>query len=338
MKKIDFEAHFYTRDYLNALYENSGFPRFVEDNENGSRFLWYAAEVSQPFAGPLLDSLLDHSDGRLKRMDASGIDMQVLSLSAPGLEQLDPDTGTVLAKKTNDYLAKIIQAHPDRFMGYAALAPKNPNRAADELERCVKDLGFIAWNTHANYGDSYLDARTYRPILERAEKLNVPIYIHPTVSAVTQLKEYGFPLAGTPFGFGYETAMCLMRMIYNGIFDEYPRLKIILGHLGEGLPFIMERIDWTMVRPFDPELRPKIKKKPSDYLRENVLITTSGNYYEPAFRCALEAMGVDRILLGTDYPYEETDDCMQFLAKISLSEEEKEKLYHLNAKRIGIVE
>lgn len=337
MKRIDFEAHFYTKAYLKALSENKGFPKLVEDEKSKSRRLWYAAEVGQPFGDPLFESLLDHGEGRIKKMDALGVDVQVLSLSAPGIEQLEPVAGTALAKDSNDALSEIIRRHPDRFMGFAALAPKRPKEAADELERCVKELGFVGWNTHAHYGDSYLDEKQYRPILERAEKLNVPVYLHPTVSAVSQIKAYGFPLAGTPFGFGFEVTLCLFRMIYSGIFDEFPRLTVIIGHLGEGLPFFMERIDWAYMKPFDPNLRPTISKKPSDYLRNNILVTTSGNYYEPAFRCTYEAMGADRILLGTDYPYEEMKDCMSFLERLNIPEGDKEKIYHLNAKRIGIV-
>ena len=337
MKKIDFEAHFYTKAYLKTLSENKGYPRFVEDEKNQTRHIWYAEEVGQPFGDPLLESLLDHGEGRLRRMDASGVDIQILSLAVPGIEQLDPAVGTILARDTNNALSEVIHRHPDRLMGFAALAPKRPKEAADELERCVKDLGFVGWNTHAHYGDSYLDEKKYRPILERVEKLNVPIYLHPTVSAFPPVKTYGFPLAGPPFGFGFEVLLCLMRMIYGGIFDEFPRLVVILGHLGEGLPFFIERVDWAYLRPFDPSLRPKISKRPSDYLRSNIFVTTSGNYYEPAFRCTCEALGIDRILLGTDYPYEEMDDCMHFLQRLNLSDKEKDKIYNLNAKRIGIV-
>ena len=337
MKKIDLEAHFYTEAYLQALSKNKGYPKLVEDQKDKSLRLWYAEEVKQPFADPLLKSLLDHDEGRLQIMDSAGVDVQILSLSAPGVEQFDPSVGTSLARETNDALSAIIKRHPDRFLGFASLAPKRPREAAEELERCVKDLGFVGWNTHAHYGDSYLDEKQYRPLLETVEKLNVPIYLHPTVSIVPQVKAYGFPLAGTPFGFGFEVVLCLMRMIYSGVFDEFPGLLVILGHLGEGLPFVMERIDWAYVVSFDPSLRPNISKKPSDYLRRNVLVTTSGNCYGPAFRCAYEAMGIDRILLGTDYPYEETEICMRFLQGINLSDSEKDKIYYLNAKRIGMV-
>ena len=335
MKRIDLEAHFYTESYLNALSENKGYPRFTDLREK-SRRLWYSADVEQPFADPLLNDLLNHGEGRIKQMDEAGVDIQILSLSAPGIEQLDAETGTALAKESNDYLAEVISRFPDRFMGYAALATKNPDKAADELERAVKELGFKGWNTHSNYGDSYLDAKEYWPILEKAEKLGVPVYLHPTIPAIPQARTYGFALAGAPFGFGMETALCLMRLIYSGVFDKFPGLKIILGHLGEGFPFILKRIDWAYVRPFDPDARPKLDRKPSEYLKDNVFVTTSGNYYKPAFMCAYEAMGIDRILLGTDYPYEGPEECMGFIEGLSLSKEEKDKIYWQNAVHLGV--
>lgn len=336
MKKIDFEAHFFTREYLKALSENKGYPRLVEGNEGQTRRLWYAPEVGQPFRDFLFNSLLEMGEERLKNMDASGIDVQALSLSAPGLEQLGPEIGKALARESNNALSEIIMKYPDRFVGYASLAPKAPEEAADELERAVKELGFIGWNTHSNYGDSYLDDKRYLPILEMVERLGVPIYLHPTVPAMPQVRTYGFAIAGAPFGFGMEAAMCMMRLIYSGLFDRYPGLKIILGHLGETLPFLFKRIDWAYVRPFDSAARPDLSKKPSEYLKNNVFITTSGNYYEPAFMCAREALGIDRILLGTDYPYEDMDECIEFLDGLPISGEEKEKIYFKNAKQLGI--
>jgi predicted TIM-barrel fold metal-dependent hydrolase len=336
MKKIDFEAHFYTAEYIRAMYENKGYPRFADDEETKGRRLWYNADVGQPFADFLQRDLQELGEERIKKMDTFGVDVQVLSLSAPGLEQFDPVVGTALARSANNVLAEIIERFPDRFMGYAALAPKNPAQAADELERCVKELGFKGWNTHSNYGDSYLDDERYRPILERAEKLGVPIYIHPTVPAIPQVRGYGFALAGAAFGFGIETSLCMMRLIFSGVFDQYPNLKIILGHLGEGLPFVLKRIDWAYRRPFHPKARPPLAKKPSDYLKNNVFVTTSGNYFTPAFMCTYEALGIDRILLGTDYPYEDPDECLQFLEGLPLTKKEKDKIYGINAGQLGI--
>jgi predicted TIM-barrel fold metal-dependent hydrolase len=184
MKKIDFETHFYTKEYLKVLSENKGYPRFVEDGERKHR-LWHTDDVGQPYGDFLLNPLLDLGEGRIKNMDSAGIDVQVLSLSAPGIEKLDPGVGKALAKSSNDALAEAIGKYPDRLTGFAALAPSAPEEAADELERAVKDLGFIGWNTHSNFGDSYLDEEKYWPILERAEKLDAPIYLHPTIPPQT---------------------------------------------------------------------------------------------------------------------------------------------------------
>jgi len=330
LKKIDFEAHFYTQDYVKALYNNDGYPNFRDQKDTGKRRLWYFADVGQPFADGLLNALLDVSDQRIARMDAYAIDIQVLSLSAPGIEQLDTRVGTELSRKANNFLSEMISKNSDRFMGFAALAPNDPQAAAGELERAVRQLGFIGWNTHSNFGNTYLDEKKYWPILETAAKLRVPVYLHPTVPAIPSARNYGFVLAGAPFGFGFETALCMMRLIYSGVFDRYPDLKIILGHLGD------KRIDWAWVRPFDPEARPQLAKRPSEYLNDHVYVTTSGNYYEPAFLCTRAAMGIDRILLGTDYPYEDAAECMQFIEKLPITKSEIEKIYFANAAQMGI--
>lgn len=336
MKKIDFEAHFYTREYLQALSKNLGYPRFAYDDKNEkSGKLSYFADLVQPFSEALLGSLLNTGEERLKVMDSLGVDVQILSLSAPGVEQMASPVGIALAKKTNDALYEIIRRYPGRFMGYAALSPKDPEAAADELERAVKDLKFVGWNTHSNYGDSYLDEKRYWPILERAESLGVPIYIHPTVPAIPQARAYGFALAGAPFGFGMETALCMMRLIFSGAFDRFPRLKVILGHLGEVLPFLMKRIDWAYLRPFPPAFR-TLPKSPSEYLKKNVFVTTSGNYYKPAFMCTLEAFGIDKILLGTDYPYDDPRECHEFVGTLPLSEGDKERIFFQNAQQLGL--
>jgi predicted TIM-barrel fold metal-dependent hydrolase len=338
MKRIDLEAHFTTKELIKALYENKDYPRYADDPVTKSRRLWYAADTGEPIGDPLLNKLLDLDESRLKIMDAAGISVQALSLTTPGVERLEPTTGAALAKSANDLLSKTIQKHPDRFIGFAALSPKDPKKAADELERAVKDLGFKGWKTHSNYGDSYLDEKRYWPILEKAEKLNVPVFLHPTVPAIPQIRTYGFALGGSAFGFAIETALCMMRLIYSGVFDKYPGLKIILGHLGEGLPFLIQRIDFAYDRPwFDPDARPKLAKKPSHYLRENVYVTTSGNYFKGAFMCTYEAVGIDRILLSTDYPYEDLDECIQFIEGLPITQGEREKIYSLNAQRIGIV-
>lgn len=336
MTKIDFEAHFFTQEHLNALSESRDYPKLVHAGDEKKRRLWHTPDVGQPYGDPLIRALSDTGKSRLAKMDACGVDVQILSVSAPSIDQLDPAIGTALARQANDTLFEVIQKHPGRFKGYAVLAPKEPEQAADELERAVKELGFVGWNTHSNYAGSYLDEERYLPILARAEKLNIPIYLHPTVPAMPQIRTYGFALAGAAFGFGVEVSLTMMRLVFSGIFDKFPRLHFILGHLGEGLPFIIKRINWAYVRPFSPDARPKLSKKPSEYLQSNIYVTTSGNYYEPAFKCTREAFGIDRILLGTDYPYEDSEECIRFIEGLDLSEVDREKIYCGNASRLGV--
>ncbi len=339
MKRIDFEVHFATPEWIDALYKNKDYPRMEEDKQKKTRRLYFTQTAGEPFSDVLLNRLLDVGDNRLKDMDAAGIDIQVLSLTAPGVESFEPTLGTQLAKRANDALAQVIQHQPDRFRGLAALYPKNPQAAVKELERAVKDLGLKGWKTHSNYGDAYLDDKRFWPILAKAEELNVPIYLHPTAPMISQLQTYGFALAGAPFGFGVETSMVMMRLVLSGVFDTFPDLKIILGHLAEGLPFVLQRIDFPYVRPHfksDPGTIPQLGKKPSAYLLNNMFATTSGNYLQAAFMCTKDALGIDRILLATDYPYEDPNECMQFLESLPLSATEKEKIYHQNARVLGV--
>ena len=337
MKRIDFETHFVTKDYVRVMEEHQGYPRYIINKQTGNRRLHYTDDVGEPLGDALLNKLLDTGESRLKDMDAAGIDVQVLSLTSPGVEQFDPALGTALARECNDQLAEIVQSHPDRFAGFAALAPNDPEAAADELERAVEQLGLKGWKTHSNYGGTYLDDEEYWPILEKAERLDVPIYLHPAVPAMPQMRKYGFALAGAPFGFGIEASMCMMRLIYSGVFDKHPGLKILLGHLGEGLPFLMQRLDFAYERPwFDPDARPDLERRPSDYLKENTFVTTSGNYLPAAFMCTYEVMGTDRILLATDYPYEDSNECMRFLEELPITTEDREKIYYQNAELVGI--
>lgn len=338
MKKIDFEAHFVTEEWIETLYKNKGYPRFVEDSGKKRR-LYFTAEACEPFGDPLLNKLRDMGEKRIGLMDADGVDMQVLSLTSPGVEQLDLQLGAQLAKRSNDALADLVQKHPDRFSGFAALAVKDPDSAALELERSVKELGLMGWKTHSNYGDSYLDEKRYWPILAKAEELDVPIFIHPAAPMIPQLRTYGFALAGAPFGFGVETSMVMMRLILSGALDAFPNLKIILGHLGEGLPFVLQRIDFPYVRPHfkaDPDARPELKQKPSDYLKKNMFVATSGNYLPAAFECTQKTLGTDRIIFGSDFPYEDTRECVDFLEALPLTPDEKQKIYSDNAAQLGI--
>jgi predicted TIM-barrel fold metal-dependent hydrolase len=340
MSKIDFETHFATQGWVDALYANKGYPRFERDPETKSLRLVYHPAAREPYGDPLVEKLLDLGKGRIERMDAAGVDLAVISLTTPGVEQFEPALGIKMAREANDILAEGIDKHPDRYQGFAALAIQDVDASVRELERAVKELGLKGWKTHCNYGVGYLDEKRYWPILAKAEELGATIYLHPTVPNIPDFWTYGVALAGPPFGFGVATALAMMRLVLSGAFDAFPRLKVALGHYGEGLPFLMQRVDWAFERPHvksDKGALVDIKKKPSEYLRENMVVSTSGNYSTAAFNCTREALGMDKILLGTDYPYEDMGEAMSFLEGLGLSGEEKDMLYGGNAEKLGLV-
>ncbi len=336
MRKIDTEAHFYTKEYHDYLFTRKKPPR--EELYKGYIRLLYAPNVWEPHGAAIEDKLLDLAEGRLRDMDKAGIDMQVLSLSAPGCELFSPIDGTMWAQKTNDALAEAIEKYPDRFVGMAAMAPQNPEEATKELERAVKQLGFKGAKLNSNAGGAYLDDRKFWPIFEMAEKLDVRVYVHPSVpspSLAKPLADYGFALCGPALGFAIETAVHTMRLIYSGLFDEYPGLKMILGHMGEGLIHWFYRIDFSYKKVWmDEELRPKIKKAPSQYIKDNFTITTSGMNALPPFLNVYLEIGADKMMFSADYPYESSDESASFIEQVPISDSDKEKITHLNAKRL----
>ena len=336
MKIIDLEAHFYTENYIKYLRSRNEEPREILREKDIQ--LMMAPDVWAPRSFKLEDRLLDMGEDRIRDMDEAGVDIQVLSLAVPGCEQFDPADGEAMARETNDELAEVIRKYPDRYVGLAALAPQNPENAAQELERAVTKLGMKGAKLNSHCRNEYLDDEKYWPVFEAAERLDVPVYLHPTVPSSSILKgygEYGFPLAGPPHGFAADTALHIMRLIYSGLFDKYPGLKIVLGHLGEGIPFWMYRIDFYWLKPWVAgEIRPKIENKPSHYVNKNFLFTSSGMHYLPAFVCAYMAMGADMIAFGADHPFETSKESLESLGILPICDADKEKFYHLNAEKI----
>jgi len=339
VKKIDFEVHFATRGWVEALEKNPGYPRLARDPASGNRRLYYQADAGEPLPDALLEKLLDIDAGRIAAMDAAGVDMAILSLTSPGVEQLEPTAATKLAREANDELARAVAKHPGRLLGYAALSPKDTETAAKEMERAVQDLGLKGWKTHSNYGDSYLDEKRYWPLLAKAEELDAPIYLHPTVPKIKEFWSYGLDLAGPSFGFGAETSLTMMRLVFSGAFDAFPNLKVVIGHYGEGLPFLLDRMDFASNFPHvaaDTGAFVPLERRPSDYLKENMWISTSCNYLPAAFLCCQDALGMDRIVFGSDYPYGKMEECLAFLAGRSLSADDERKLYESNAAHLGV--
>jgi len=339
MRKIDFETHFATQGWMDALYAKKGYPRLGYDPVTGNRRLYYHADAAEPYPDGLMNKLLDIGAGRIAEMDAAGVDVAVLSLTAPGVEQLEPAAASKLAEQSNDDLAAAISKYPDRFRGYAAVSPKDPEAAVKELERAVKDLGFIGWKTHCNYGDSYLDEKQYWPLLAKAEELDIPIYLHPTVPMIKEFWTYGLALAGPAFGFGAEVSLAMIRLIMSGAMDAFPKLKVVIGHYGEGLPFLLDRLDFAANFSHvssDSGAFVPLKRKPSEYLRENTWVSTSCNYLPAAFNCSREAMGMDHVVFGSDHPYGKMNECLAFLGERGLSAAEKELLFEKNAAQLGV--
>jgi len=304
---------------------------------------YWDPELTKTYIGPeagrggdIDKRLYDFADMRLKEMDAAGVDIQVLSHGAPSTQKLPADVAVDVTRGVNDRLAAQIAANPKRFAGFAALPTSAPEAAADELERCVKELGFKGAMTHGTANGEYLDGQKFWPIFERAEKLDVPIYFHPSLPdpRITDiyLKEYvkDFPLVVRPaWGFTIDTATQAIRMVLSGVFDKYPKLKIILGHFGETIPFLLWRIDSSLKRPGQKQLDFR------GVFTSNFWLTTSGFFSDPALLCCVMEMGVDRILFAIDWPFvADNRPAVEWLSGIPLSDEDKAKIASGNAKRL----
>jgi predicted TIM-barrel fold metal-dependent hydrolase len=320
MRTITLEEHFTTP----AFRSGPGKKREEHAAKMGGRL----AEV---FA-----KLADVGDKRIAEMDAAGIDMQVLSLTAPGTEQSEAAEALSLATEANDFLAAAVKKYPKRFAGFAILPTAVPEKAAQELERRVRDNGFVGANIHGHNRGRYLDDKFFWPILERAEALGVPLYLHPTMppQAVIDASFGGFsPLvtdlfAGPGWGWHIETAIHILRMILGGVFDRYPKLQFVIGHLGESLPSMMQRVDIM------PMTATKLQRPVSEYLRSNVHYTLSGFNYQPSFLNLVLEVGVDRIMFSADHPYASMKEARAFLEQLPVTAADKERIAHGNAEKL----
>jgi len=251
--------------------------------------------------------LADLDEERLADMDAAGIDFAVLALTSPGVQVLDRDTAVSVAKDSNDIVKAAVDRHPDRYAALCAIAPQAPELAAEELQRC-KALGFRGIIINSHTLGEYLSDQKFWPIFEAAEALDMPVYLHPNTppkNMIDPMLEAG--LDGAIFGFGVETGMHMLRIITAGVFDRFPKLQFIIGHMGEALPYWMSRLDFmhnAQVLSNRYESLKPLKKKVSDYMKENVYITSSGMAWEPAVRFAQQTIGVDRVMYAMDYPYQ----------------------------------
>jgi predicted TIM-barrel fold metal-dependent hydrolase len=317
MRTITLEEHYATQALLdapaaNAQYDLRAFP-------------------------PLVALLCDIGDGRIAAMDAAGIDVQVLSLTSPGVEQLEAANAVAVARDANDRLAAAVRQHPSRLAGFAALPTAVPDTAADELERMVREYGFKGALINGHTRGRYLDEQFFWPILERAEALGVPLYLHPTPPprSVVEATYAGLApqlttlLATAAWGWHIETAQHVLRLILSGAFDRYPRLQLVIGHLGETLPFMLPRLDLAL-----PTRVTKLARPVGAYLRENVHYTISGFNWTPAFLDLFLQIGVDRIMFSADHPYASMSEARAFLDQLPVSPADKERIAHGNAERL----
>ena len=301
---------------------------------------YFDAEVAALFrnrdVSPEIRRRLDDlGELRIREMDEAGIAMQVLSHGAPALQRMDAATAVPLARRANDRLKQTIDTHPDRFAGFAALPTADPLAAADELERTVTQLGFKGAMVHGLTNGVFFDDKRFWPVCERAQALDVPLYMHPAMPHPAVIdayyKEYAkdFPtLLTAGWGFTVETATQGIRLVLSGVFDAYPRLKIILGHLGESLPFSLWRIDDSLAREGN---RPIAFR---ECFREHFYVTTSGNFSTPALLCSMLEMGVDRILFSVDWPFAENVKGARWMNELPISTEDRVKIQSGNARRL----
>lgn len=277
--------------------------------------------------------LLDLDAERLAAMDADGIDMQLLLLSSPGVQAFDAATGTALAAEANDYASAACAKYPTRFAALAAIAPQDPTAAAREIQRAMSLPGIKGAIVNSHTNGEYLDNPKYLPIFEALDALDAPLYTHPREPAGAMNAVMSGPVVGGPaWAYAVETGTHVLRMIQAGLFDRFPGLKIVIGHMGEALPFWLPRID----NRYSWNLRgaPKLRKLPGDYIRENVWVTTSGMNYWPQLEMTLKVMGPDRVLYATDYPFEKQAEAVGFVEAMPLDAAQKKALFEDNAVKV----
>ena len=318
-----------------TLEEHFATPAFAAGSGKG---LVERLRSSGPRGIKIAEQLLDVGDGRVAEMDAGDIDVQVLSLNAPGVEQVaDPAEQTAIAHEANDFVLDVVKKYPKRFAAFAALPVSTPELAADELELRVRKQGFKGTMINGHSRGRYLDDKFFWPILERAEAINVPIYVHPTVppKPVVDALYSGFSpavtgsLSAAGWGWHIETSVHVIRMILGGVFDRYPKLQVVVGHLGEGLPFMLPRMN----RNLPPEIT-KLQRPVAAYLRENIHYTFAGFNFPATFLDLMLEVGVDRIMFSCDHPFASMTEARAFLDQIPVTAADRARIAHGNAERL----
>jgi predicted TIM-barrel fold metal-dependent hydrolase len=322
MKTIALEEHFVTADFLKAT---------------GA----YGHAVPEPMRA-LRDKLLDLGEARIVAMDDGDISLQILSLAAMGIDTLAPADQTSVLRTVHDELAAAVASHPDRFAAFATPGLKDPAAAVKELERCINDLGFKGFYVDGTTDGKFLDAPEFFPVLEAAEALNVPLYLHPAPPPAIVQKAYysdlpgdtGMLLSIAGWGWHAENGLHLLRLILSGVLDRLPNLHVIVGHMGEGVPYALARSNGVL----SPAAK-NLKRSITETILDQVHVTTSGYFTRPPFDCAREVLGLDRLMYSVDYPFSPNIRGRDFLATLQSSEPaltpaEMEAFTHTNAERL----
>jgi 2,3-dihydroxybenzoate decarboxylase len=289
------------------------------------------ADVDPNILKQVVGRLSDFGELRLKSMDSAGITRAVLGLTGPGV-QAEPDTATAIrsARAANDFLAREVEKRPDRYSGFAHLPMQDAKAAADELERCQRELKFCGAMINGHTNGQYLDHPSLHPFWERAEALGATIYIHPTDPIAPSPALDGYTgLRRATWEWGFETGSHALRLVFSGLFDRFPRAKVALGHLGETLPFLLWRFD-SRAKLYGI----KLKKPPSQYIRENIAVTTSGMCSAEPLTCTISALGADRVMFAADYPFEQADEAGHFIDTVPLPDKVRADICVNNAVRL----
>lgn len=344
MKVIGFEEH-YKLPAIADEHQNQG-------RDSATELLKRAGYGSPGAEGEWPPGINDLGEGRIAAMDAAGIDMQILSHSVPGPETLEPAAAVELARRANDAVVAAIARHPDRFRGFATLPMRDPAAAADELERTVRDHGFVGALINGHVNGRYLDDTFFWPVFEAAETLGVPIFLHPTVPPQPVIDAYyaGFDqkisarLAAAGVGWHIDTGVHCLRLILGGVFDRFPQLQVVVGHHFEALSWMGWRADYSF-----PVQETGLKRTVKEYLRENFyggilagdFFTQEPGAMDPSWSLSFNAylamvnvIGIDRIVFTADYPYGNMKACRQFLDRMPIGEDDREKIAHRNAERL----
>ncbi|GEM_PF-232371 len=339
-KVVDLEHHFYLSDYIDYMRTRTEYPYFRDGEgfwlrENCSNPVDFNYYWQHPFGEKLssLSLLTSLESNRLQFMDYAGVTCAAVS-SGSGIEELPLEESVKYAQKTNNAIAQAVKDNHGRYVGTISLPIPYVEESIRELERAVNELGLKYWHTHSNYGEEALYHEKFLPLLAKCAELNVPIYIHPQ-SPYGDYLTVTNTLQGAVFGYGVDVMRTVLLLIFNGTFDKFPNLKIIVGHMAEFLPYCLGRID-NRIGTITPEIDPTMiaKESVANYFkRGNIYMTTSGVYEEPVIDCAIKTVGIDKIMFGSDFPYEDFKGAVDFIKSLPISDEDKDKIFYKNAEK-----